>query len=185
MNNTCSSVSFPLVIRTRKLFFKTVEILRLISGLCAFVFIFMDNYKLELKISVAIFVFITFAGIILNLSIKKYKTIGVICIQENGIVINDSIKILLSDITDLKIHYAGFEGEQFGYMAALVVKDGAENYISFNHEGENYKILFHLKNKGFALSLDSVLNNWKSNKINFNLENYYKRKINSIKDAKR
>lgn len=179
-----SYIHFPLVVRTKDLFFKWFEILRLTSALVLIIFIFVENGELVLTISCIMLLSLTLAGIVLNLSLKKYKTVGIMCLKENEIEIDNSMVFLLEDLTDIKIHYAGFEGEQYGYMGALIVKDGAESYISFRYKGEHYKKYFFIKNKGYAIALDSIIKIWKSQGLIFEVNDWYDKRIERIKDAK-
>jgi|GEM_PF-6463022 hypothetical protein len=153
-----------------------------ITGICCAIMsiIWFDSKYRHIAVwLMGIFLGSTLIWIVGNFIYKRFtiKGLATVSSQEIDILINENhLKYPIQSISNLKIVFFGFEGDNFGYLylGALRSKDGSCNYLEFNeHNGIKHKYEIYLDNER---KFKMLLNQLRKDLTPFEIEDISKRK---------
>jgi len=180
MNRTGNMFVFPLIGEKKPIPYIIILIIWNLGIVLGMLSIFFRG-DIKFNIFLSTFLISTIIWVIGNLLIKKYKLIGNIALGSDIIKIDKATNTLNINIFETKgliLKYCGAKGDSYGAYAGLLrVKDGSGNTISFEYEGEPYKLEFLVTKKHFLNSVYWILKAWRDHNVDFKILNQNKEDI--------
>lgn len=103
---------------------------------------------------------------------KDYDLTGSVKMTESEIVVDGLDGLMsynLQDMKEMEICLMGIKGEFFS-PKAIAIKQGGDNFLMFNYQGEK-KMIYFLLEEDLISPLRSILEIWRKNNFNFKLHN--------------
>jgi hypothetical protein len=125
----------------------------------------------------AVFLIMGIVAFVTASLLNKYRIVGEIVMTENCIMTNSFASqelYNLQDVGGIQLFLDGIKGDAKFSFNTFSLKQGTDNYIEFTYRGVK-KRLFFLLEKSTVPSIRSLIDNWRSNRVEFKL--YDKSKV--------
>ena len=127
-------------------------------------------------ISLISLLFTWFINLIRSFVAKDYTYIGTVTFENFIICINDDSdykKFNLREVKSFKITYGGYAGKMDSFYKSFYTQDGADNWISFEHNDTKYEYRYLIQDRNSELWLNQYADYLRKEGVKLIVNNSY------------